>query len=78
MGEFHIVDLVSQREAVRQYARNWSNDQLVAWLATRGRLYKRSIVGRDHFFFESAAGLQAVFFFDGDRMVFVGYHTTFV
>jgi len=78
MSEFHVVDLVSQREAVRQYARNWTADKVVAWLATRGRLYKRNIMGRDHFYFESAAGLQAVFFFDGDQMVFCGYHTTFV
>jgi hypothetical protein len=78
MGEFHIVDMISQREAVRQYSRHWSSDQLVAWLATRGRLCKRNIMGQEHFYFESAAGLQAIFFFDGDQMVFVGYHHTFV
>ena len=78
MNDFHIVDLVSQREAVRQHVRNWPVDEVVAWLAARGRLYKRNIMGRAHFYFESGVGLQAAFFFDGDQMVFCGYHTTFV
>jgi len=77
MSEFHIVDLISQREAIRQHSRGWSADEVVAWLATRGRLHKRNIAGRDTFFFESAAGREAVFFFDGDQIVFVGEHTTF-
>ena len=78
MSDFHVVDLISQREAVRDHSRGWSADELVAWLATRGRLYKRNIAGQDVFFFESAAGREAAFFFDGDQMVFVGQHTTFI
>lgn len=77
MSEFHIVDLISQREAVRQHSRGWSADEVTAWLATRGHLYKRNIAGRDTFFFASAVGREAVFFFDGDQIVFVGDHTTF-
>jgi hypothetical protein len=34
-------------------------------------------MGREHFFFESAVGLEAAFFFDGDQIVFIGDHTTF-
>jgi hypothetical protein len=74
MSEFHIVDLLSQREAVRKHSRGWSADEVVAWLATRGRLSKRNISGQDVFYFESAAGREAVFFFDGDQLVFVGEH----
>jgi hypothetical protein len=82
MSDFHIVDLISQREAVRQHTRGWSDGEVVAWLASRGRLYRRNIVGRDHlgrdfYFFESGVGLEAVFFFYGDQIVFVGDHTTF-
>jgi hypothetical protein len=77
MNEFHIVDLISQREAVRQHSRGWLAGELVAWLATRGRLCKRNVAGRDTFFFESAAGREAAFFLDGDQIVFVGDHTTF-
>lgn len=77
MSEFHIVDLVSQREAVRRHSRGWSADEVVAWLAARGRLCRRNIAGQDLFFFESAVGCEAVFFFDGDQIVFVGDHTTF-
>jgi len=76
MSEFHIVDLISQREAVREHSRGWSAEEVVAWLATRGRLSKRAIAGQDVFYFESAAGREAVFFFDGDQLVFVGDHTT--
>jgi hypothetical protein len=72
MSEFHIVDLISQREAVRQHSQGWSAEEVVAWLATRGRHYKRDIGGRNIFFFESAAGREAVFFFDGDQIVSSG------
>jgi ankyrin repeat protein len=75
--DFQLVDLVSQREAVRRHLMDWSVANIVAWLAERGELTKRSVSGRDVFYFRSTAGREAVFFFDGDEMVFVGDHMTF-
>lgn len=72
-----FVDLISQREAVRQHVRGWSVENIVGWLAIRGKVSKRSISGQEIFFFESAVGRQAGFFFDNDEMVFLGDHTTF-
>ena len=77
MTDFHLIDLISQREAVRQHLRGWSVEEIIAWLAARGRVDKRSISGRETFFFESAVGHQAAFFFDGNEMIFLGDHTTF-
>ena len=76
--DFRLIDLVSQREAVRQHLRGWSAGEMVAWLAARGQLSKRNILGRDTFFFESTLGFEAAFFFNGDEMIFVADHTTFV
>jgi hypothetical protein len=75
--DFQLVDLVSQREAVRQHVKGWSVADIVAWLAAHGELTKRSVSGREVFYFQSAVGREAVFFFDSDKMVFVGDHTTF-
>jgi hypothetical protein len=55
MSAFQLVDLVSQREAFRRHVRGWSVEDIVAWLAARGQLSKRTITGRETFFFESAA-----------------------
>ena len=77
MRDFQLVDLVSQREAVRQQVKGWSVVDILAWLAARGELTKRSVSGRDVFYFQSTVGREAVFFFESDEMVFVGDHTTF-
>ena len=78
MTDFHLVDLVSQREAVRDHLRGKSTDEVLQWLAGRGQLVQQDISGRAHFHFESHAGRRATFFFDGGDLVFVGDHTTFV
>jgi hypothetical protein len=75
---FRVVDLVSQRAAVRDHVKGWSKVAIVEWLATQGTLRTQIISAREHFFFESTAGIQATFFFDGDELVFVGDHTTFM
>ena len=77
MTDFRLIDLVSQREAVRQRVKGWAADDVVAWLSARGQLSKRTVSDREIFSFESTAGRHATFFFDGDEMVFVGDHTTF-
>ena len=75
---FHLIDLVSQRDAVRQHLKGWTADDILAWLAARGQVSKISTSGPDTFLFESAIGCQAAFFFNGDDMVFVGDNTTFI
>ena len=76
--DFQLIDLVSQREAVREHLGGWSADDILAWLGARGQLSKRNIFGCDTFFFESTLGFEAVFFFNGDEMIFVADNTTFV
>jgi len=75
--DFQLIDLLSQREAVRHHLKDWPVDDIVKWIAARGKLSTRTILGRDTYFFESEIGRQAVFFFDGNEIVFLGDHTTF-
>ena len=75
--EFNLVDLVSQRDAVRQHLRGMSKTEIVEWLSARGRITQRTSGDCEIFDFESAAGAQAAFFFDGDNLVFFGDNTTF-
>ena len=77
---FHLVDLVSQRAAVREHLSGKSPGDILKWLAARGRVTR--IPTRpgapESYEFESVEGLRAAFFFDRDGIVFVGNHTTFV
>jgi hypothetical protein len=76
---FHLVDLVSQRAAVREYVTGKSPAEILEWLATKGRLNRiPSQPGfAETYEFESTEGLRAAFFFDCEGLVFVGDHTTF-
>ena len=81
MSEFHLIDLVSQREAVRHELTGKSHDEILVWLATRGTLTPLSRVGHPNeqhvFRFESLTGRHATFFIDGTELVFVGDQATF-
>lgn len=77
MTDFQLIDLISQRAAVRQHLQDRSVDDILAWLAARGQLSRLTLSGREVFLFESAVGFQAVFFFSGNEMVFVVDNTTF-
>jgi hypothetical protein len=81
MSEFHLIDLVSQREAVRQELAGKTHDEILVWLATRGTLTPLPKVGHPNeqhvFRFESLTGREALFFIDGTELVFVGDHSTF-
>ena len=65
MHEFHLIDLVSQREAVRHELAGKSHDEILVWLATRGTLTPLSRVGHPNeqhvFRFESLTGRHATF-----------------
>ena len=41
MNDFQLVDLVSQREAVRDHLRGKSNEEILHWLAARGQLVRQ-------------------------------------
>lgn len=43
---FHLIDLVSQREAVRHQLKDWPVNDIVEWIAARGDLSKRTIQAR--------------------------------
>jgi hypothetical protein len=77
---FHLVDLISQRAAVREHLTGKSPAEILEWLATKGRL--THVAPQPSFAetyeFESSEGFRAVFFFQGGDMVFIGDHTTFV
>jgi len=74
-----LIDLVSQRDAVRHRLTGKSKDEILLWLGARGRVAKIPTKGGPETFeFESATGLRAVFFVNGDELVLVGDHTTFI
>ena len=78
MDNFKIFDILSQRDAIREYLNNKSREEKVEWLSERGSINLQSISGIDHYLFESETGLKAVFFFDANNeIVFIGEHTTF-
>ena len=75
---FQLIDLVSQRDAIRECLPHVSRATFLSWLSQRGELVPRAIMGREHYFFRSPAGLEAVFFFgDEGALIFVGDHCTF-
>ncbi len=77
MDKFVIIDLISQRNAVRDYLGSLSKKKTITWLMEHGYVLKREILGQEVFYFESFLGLQARFFFNGDEIVFLGDHTAF-
>ena len=78
-SNFALIDLVSQRHAVRKFLRDFDTDSKLEWIAAHGtiRTFDKSGI-RQVYVFESRLGFTAGFFFDdsGD-FVFVGDHYTF-
>jgi len=78
-SDFVLLDLVSQRHAVRKYLRDLDADAKVKWIASHGTIRTIDHPGfRLTYVFESRLGFTAGFFFDdsGD-FVFIGDHHTF-
>ena len=46
MPNFHLIDLVSQREAVRQQLKDLPVDDIVKWIAARGEVLTTIADGR--------------------------------
>ena len=78
-SEFVLIDLVSQREAVRKLLGDRDADAKLNWIAAHGTIRKIEHSGkRPTYVFKSPIGFKAGFFFDdaGD-FVFIGDHHTF-
>jgi hypothetical protein len=77
-ADFHLFDLVSQREAVRQLLKGKSENEVLEWLSERGRVSRiPTTAGPSSFEFESVTGQRAQFFLKDGGLVFYGDHTTF-
>jgi hypothetical protein len=76
---FHLIDLVSQADAVQSLLAGRSLDDKVAWFEAHGRLLALPAKGPGSpqvYSFESRIGLRCAFFIDGDALVFIGDNTT--
>jgi hypothetical protein len=80
MTTFRLVDLVSQRAAVREHLTGKSPAEILDWLSTKGRVTRIPTQpgAAETYEFESAEGFRAAFFFHFGDIVFVGDHTTFI
>jgi hypothetical protein len=80
---FPLIDLVSQCRAVEHALAGRNDGEKIAWLSRHGSLatipidQHRYTDARQVFHFRSTIGLEAVFFLDRGRFVFVVEHTTF-
>jgi hypothetical protein len=79
-GVFTLLDVPSQAIAVQRLLRGWSSEEKVAWFSAHGKLTPKPKLRPDEhqtYWFESRIGLQCAFFFSGDKLVFIGDHTTY-
>ena len=79
-SDFVLIDLVSQRDAVREFLRDVDTAFKVEWIASWGtiRVIEHPSGLRRAYAFESRFGFRTGFYFDetGD-FVFLGDHYTF-
>ena len=78
--KFVLIDLISQREAVRKVIQNLSVEEKITWLSKHGMVSKLEMPKnyKQVYCFESTLNLEACFFFDdNNKLVFIGDHTTF-
>lgn len=76
---FHLVDLVSQAHAVNQWLAGKTDEEIILWIASKGRLDRvisSALPRRDIYRFVSTSQREALFFLDAGELVFVGDHTT--
>ena len=79
-SDFVLVDLVSQRDAVRVMLRGVDITNRLEWLKSQGTLQtiEHSPPFQRTYVFESRLGIIAQFFFnDSGDFVFLGDHSTF-
>jgi hypothetical protein len=77
---FALLDLWSQALAVERLLEGWTDAEKLAWLSEHGKL--KGVLNepsdcRPVYLFESTVNLRCLFFFVGDKFVFLGDHTTY-
>ena len=80
MACFQVIDLVSQRDAIRNHLMGKSEKEKLAWLSEKGgvlKLPKYEENLEQIYQFTSCLGRVALFFFDENEIIFVGDHHTF-
>jgi hypothetical protein len=78
ISSFILIDLISQAAALQQYIRDWSKEELIAWMKEQGTLKPfNDIFGNEIFSFESPVGFSATFYIQEKRFIFLGDHTFF-
>ncbi|MEM7312060.1 MAG: hypothetical protein AAF497_02800 [Planctomycetota bacterium] len=73
-----IIHLYEQRDAVSDCIRGLPADSKKQWLEQRGELTEIHVTdpAPTIHVFRSHTGIETKFFFDGNRLVFLGDHTT--
>lgn len=77
---FVLIDLISQRDAVREHLRDVKTADRLQWIASWGTLRRLDAPSgyQTIYAFRSRLGFSAGFFFnDRGKFVFVGDHQTF-
>lgn len=77
--QFYILDLASQGMAIEKLLWGLPHEQKIAWLTARGRVEQipTQIGFPVTYRFTSTVGLERVFFWGGDELVFIGDHSTY-
>jgi len=77
--QFIVVDLLSQGQAVYHHTRNWTKDEVLAWLRHWGTLESWQVHDwPETYLFRSWCGIHASFFIKDDTLTFLSDHTTTV
>lgn len=62
-GGFILIDLVSQRDAVKKYVERWKPHQVLEWLSQFGKVTYSRNIKQQSYYFQSTVGCTAAFYF---------------
>ena len=80
MACFQVIDLISQRDAIKEHLKDKSEKEKLAWLSTKGEVVKLTSKFNNSnqvYQFTSCLGSVALFFFAENELIFIGDHHTF-
>ena len=80
MACFQVIDLMSQRDAIKEHLKGKSENEKLSWLSSKGdvlKLPKNDENMKQVYQFTSGLGNVALFFFDENEIIFIGDHHTF-
>jgi len=78
--DFQVIDLVFQALAIEEKLLGQSNAKVINWVQNKGKiekLEKRSPQSKQLFYFCSYSGVEATFFVDNGKFIFIGDRCTF-